>query len=82
MCGFARAETYVSLHNISSYTRVAMILYMYTCEYMYAYKTIQEVLSSKCECVQGQEHMRYMKCCIEMLYIWVLAVVISRGSNC
>ena len=45
MCGFARAETYVSLHNISSYTRVAMILYMYTCEYMYAYKIIQEVLS-------------------------------------
>ena len=45
MCGFARAETYVSLHNIGSYTRVAMILYMYTCEYMYAYKIIQEVPS-------------------------------------
>ena len=29
---------------------------------------------SKCECVQGQEHMRYMKCCIEML--------IYLGSNC
>ena len=23
-----------------------------------------------------------MKCCIAMLYIWVLTVVISRGSNC
>ena len=45
MWGFARAETYVSLHNIGSYPRVAMILYMYTYEYMYAYKIIQEVLS-------------------------------------
>ena len=45
MCRFARAETYVILHNIGSYTRVAMILYVYTCEYMYVYKIIQEVLS-------------------------------------
>ena len=36
---------------------------------------------SNCECVQGQEHMRSMKCCIEMLYIWVLTVVNFRASN-
>ena len=31
---------------------------------------------SKCECLQGQAHMRYMKLCIEMLYFWVLALEI------
>ena len=27
---------------------------------------------SKCECLQGREHMRYMKLRVEMLHFWVL----------
>ena len=61
MCGFARAETYVSLHNIGSYTRVAIILYIhdYTCILV---NICMLTRGSNCECVQGQEHMWYMKC--------------------
>ena len=57
-----------------------------TCEFAqhrFIYKSSDNMINicmhtrgSKCECVQGQEHMRYMKCCIEMLYIWALTVVI------
>ena len=116
-----KAETHVISHNLSSYTKVSIIRYMYTFGWMYIYKEVLSVgvregsdicefaqhrfiskssddiihvylwiyvciqdhtRGSKCECVQGREHMRYMKCCIKMLYIWILTVVISRGSNC
>ena len=41
--------------------------------YLWIYVCIQDhTRGSKCECVQGREHMRYMKCCIKMLYIWIL----------
>jgi hypothetical protein len=115
-----KAETYVISHNLSSYTKVSTIRYMYACGWMYIYKEILSVWvregrdicefaqhqfiykssddiihvylwiyvciqdhtrGSKCECVRGQEHTRYMKCCIEMLYIWVLTVVNFRASN-
>ena len=33
------------LHNLGSYTKVFMIQYMYTCEYMYTKRYKQEVLS-------------------------------------
>ena len=115
-----KAATYVISHNLSSYTKVSTIRYMYACGWMYIYKEILSVWvregrdicefaqhqfiykssddiihvylwiyvcmqdhtrGSKCECVRGQEHTRYMKCCIEMLYIWVLTVVNFRASN-
>ena len=34
----ARAQTYVSLHHIGSYTTVFVIEHMYACEYMHVYK--------------------------------------------
>ena len=106
-----KAETHVISHNLSSYTKVSIIRYMYTFGWMYIYKEVLSVgvregrdicefaqhrfiskssddiihvylwiyvciqdhtRGSKCECVQGREHMRYMKCCIKMLYIWIL----------
>ena len=39
-----KAETHVISHNLSSYTKVSVIRYMYTCGYMYR---IQR--GSKCE---------------------------------
>ena len=34
------------LHNLGSYTKVFMIQYMYTCEYMYTKRYKQEILSA------------------------------------
>ena len=43
----ARKQTYVSLHNMSSYTKVSEIWYVYTCEYMYVYKKVLSVSARK-----------------------------------
>ena len=41
----ARAQTYVSLHHIGSYTTVFVIEHMYACEYMHVYKAKARALA-------------------------------------
>ena len=41
----ARAQTYVSLHHIGSYTRVFVIEHKYVCEYMHVYKEKVQALA-------------------------------------
>ena len=49
----ARKQTYVSLHNMSSYAKISEIWYVYTCEYMYASKEVLSV--STCKGTDGFE---------------------------
>ena len=42
-CGLATADTYVNSQNLSSYTKVSIIRYMYICDYFHVYKEVQNV---------------------------------------
>ena len=42
-CILATADTYVNSQNLSSYTKVSIIRYMYICEYFHVYKEVQSV---------------------------------------
>ena len=42
-CALATADTYVNSQNLSSYTKVSIIRFMYICEYFHVYKEVQSV---------------------------------------
>ena len=47
MRALARAQTYVSSHNMGSHIKVSLIGYMYTCEYMHVYREVLSVSTRK-----------------------------------
>ena len=72
MRALARAQTYVSSHNMGSHTKVSLIGYMYTCEYMHVYREVLSVSARKGTdiCEFAQHGVIYKSSC-NMKYVYL-----------
>ena len=80
----ARAQTYVRLHNIGSYTKVFVIQQMCTCEYMHVYKEVLSVSPGKgtdiCEFVQLDQPGFIHTGIYNMIYVylWIYVCILYK----
>ena len=84
---------YVSSHNMGSYIKVSVILYMYTCEYMHVYKQVLSVSTRKgtdiCDFAQHGIiyksicNMKYVACEYMSMYVYkeVQGVSTRKGTD-
>ena len=84
MWGLARAQTYVSLHNIGSYTNASMIQNMYTSRNIDVYKAVLSVSTRKGTniCEFAKHRFIYNRIyVITYVCLWVSARI-QRASKC
>ena len=81
----ARAQTYVSSHNMGSHIKLSFIWCRYTCEYMHVYREVLTVSTGngtyKCEI--AQHGLIYKGICDGIyVYLWHMYEWMQRGSMC
>ena len=90
MSGLARAQTYVSLHNIRSYRNVSMIEIMYTSSKIDVYKGVLSVNTrkgkSKCEFAQHgfiyvHEYLCYDICIFVSMCLYTKSFKVWTGNG-
>ena len=90
MSGLARAQTYVSLHNIRSYTNVSMIENMYTSNKIDVYKGVLSVNTRKgksiCEFAQHgliyiHEYLCYDICIFVSMCLYTKSFKVWTGKG-